>query len=617
MGKFCFLIFLGLVSVLFWHWPKVHAADNDIVINEVMANPPAPETSLEWVELYNNSSDEVDLNGWGFENKVINDLAATIGAKNYLIIARNKTAFEGQWPGASAPIIQMTMVLASDADTVTLKNSDASYTETFSWTSDAGENLSWQRLSPTDNDWDISSTGGTPGAKNSFPAPPLPPVLPLAPTAVSPTNNQTIPFTDQVVFEWSTTEPQPQNFELIVSPNLDLSDPVINEPDLTNLEYEATNLTAGIYYWQVVASNDAGETDSEKYKFTLYNPVYSDAIIINELVPNPATDETKNEWIELYNTSDEVVDLTGWHLKDLAGSTHDFSILFDINGGHIIAPRGFAVFYRTKTGITLNNDTDGVALIQPDGHILGQTPLFAKSGSGWSWARTSAGHWSWTEKTTPLKANIIYLTPKTEKIIDNTEKKVVINKIPIEIKTGEFRNFDEKLVAVSGTVVSTSGNTFYLDDGSGQAKIYIQDKTGIDKPPMHKGDLFAIFGVVDLYRNTWRILPRKQSDVKLLQCIKDDQTETVTTTKKSSSTSTAKSTAGKSTAQARAPTPLIKQVKAAESVQESVPAKTTWWAQLAKAATGLAIVFLVILIIKLIRLPKVKVIGGRFGDDFT
>ena len=602
MGKFNFLFFIILAGVAFFVCPqKAKAADADIIINEVMANAPTPESDLEWVELYNNGNDPVDLNGWKFDNNIIANPLAIIGANGYLILARNEAAFRNRWIGVTVPIIQVTMVLANSADEILLKNVDSSCGEEFSWGSDAGDNISWERIDPLANDWLPSLvSGGTPGAENSVSKPLLPP---LAPSGISPTNFQTISFTDQVVFQWETTDTQPQDFEFIL---LDQSNPpniIIDEPDLTSFQYKATNLPPNTYSWQVIASNQTGGTASPIYTFMLYNPVYSSAIVINELMPNPSGDETKNEWIELYNDSDEAVDLNGWHLKDLYGSTHDF-VIFNINGT-IIGPHQFLLFYRSKTGITLNNDIDSVALVQPNGKILSQTFDFIQSKTDWSWARTAGGQWAWTTVPTAGTENNIILPIEDVGATSEEEIKIPINDEPIEINTGDTEKYRDYLVRVSGEITRTSGNTFYIDDGSGEVKVYIQEKTGIDKPKMFTGDTFEIFGIVNLYRGVFRILPQKQDDIHLIESVK--QTLKTSSTKKSKvSVASLAST--------------IKTVSAADDSAPDTPSKkinSSFWTQLLKAIVGLAVIFLIIFLFRIIKMKKERPIGYDFGNDET
>ena len=86
------------------------------------------------------------------------------------------------------------------------------------------------------------------------------------------------------------------------------------------------------------------------------------------------------------------------------------------------------------------------------------------------------------------------------------------------IETG---NVDEamegSLVTVSGLVSQTSGDTFYIDDGSGEAKVYIKSTTGIEKPPMKRGVFVTVTGIVSETASGYRVLPRFQSDVRLGQ----------------------------------------------------------------------------------------------------
>jgi len=191
-----------------------------------------------------------------------------------------------------------------------------------------------------------------------------------------------------------------------------------------------------------------------------------------------------------------------------------------------------------------------------------------------------------------------------------------INTIPIEIPTGDFKNYLNKLVKVTGEVISTSGNTFYLDDGSGEAKIYIQSKTHIDKPPMHKGDIFEVTGLVDLYgASNWRVLPQNQDDVRLVEAT----LASVATTAKS--TSKKVTTAAVSISLPSNTTNSDKKIAAAEDpndkTNDSSNQKTPFWIQIIEAIVGLVFILLIIFIIKIIRTPKPKTIGGHFGDDET
>lgn len=108
-----------------------------------------------------------------------------------------------------------------------------------------------------------------------------------------------------------------------------------------------------------------------------------------------------------------------------------------------------------------------------------------------------------------------YYTEKELEITDSSEVEIgtkeTIN--PFSIKTGEISFREGDLVRISGTISETSGDTFYVDDGSGPAKIYVKDETGIKLPDKHKGDRAEIIGIVNNWSGNFRILPRMQSDI--------------------------------------------------------------------------------------------------------
>jgi|GEM_PF-6098146 len=87
---------------------------------------------------------------------------------------------------------------------------------------------------------------------------------------------------------------------------------------------------------------------------------------------------------------------------------------------------------------------------------------------------------------------------------------------PRRIKTGEVGEaLEGQLVKIVGMVDETSGDTFYLSDGSPRARVLIQEETGIDKPRMEKGDSVTVVGIVSQYRETYRVMPRLPEDFEL------------------------------------------------------------------------------------------------------
>jgi hypothetical protein len=114
---------------------------------------------------------------------------------------------------------------------------------------------------------------------------------------------------------------------------------------------------------------------------TWANPQSPFNIVLNEFLPNPDNgagglflgddNDSKplGEWIELYNNSDEAIDLAGWFMSDASGgggNTHAVIGPSNTNtGSTIIAAHGWLVVYMNKP--TLNNTGEEIHLYTPGG----------------------------------------------------------------------------------------------------------------------------------------------------------------------------------------------------------------------------------------------------------
>ncbi|MCX6702073.1 MAG: lamin tail domain-containing protein [Candidatus Zambryskibacteria bacterium] len=111
-------------------------------------------------------------------------------------------------------------------------------------------------------------------------------------------------------------------------------------------------------------------------------PVFSHAqVIINEIAWMGTTESSNAEWIELYNTTDGVIDLTGWKLYEAGGGTLIISL------SKTISPQGYFVIERTTPSVTdpipgindvsgsfggsgLNNSGENLVLKDSSGNIV-------------------------------------------------------------------------------------------------------------------------------------------------------------------------------------------------------------------------------------------------------
>jgi len=98
---------------------------------------------------------------------------------------------------------------------------------------------------------------------------------------------------------------------------------------------------------------------------------------------------------------------------------------------------------------------------------------------------------------------------------------------PKEVKTGEIdEDLEGSLVMITGEVIEKQSNYLYLDDGSGEVKVYFKKTTGIKRPKLKEGDWLKVVGIVSQYNEEYRILPRYQTDIELIKKpIKTDKFE--------------------------------------------------------------------------------------------
>ena len=146
---------------------------------------------------------------------------------------------------------------------------------------------------------------------------------------------------------------------------------------------------------------------------------YPQRVFLNELLPSPTGPDKENEWIEIYNKNNFEVDLSGWKIKDLNGRTHCYSFPEKTK----MPGQSFLVLKRPVTKITLNNDGDGLVLIQPNGQII-DSVSYEKAPLGKSYSRIE-NQWVWNEKNSPGKNNPSPKIPKEndkDKQNSNNEK---------------------------------------------------------------------------------------------------------------------------------------------------------------------------------------------------
>jgi hypothetical protein len=123
-------------------------------------------------------------------------------------------------------------------------------------------------------------------------------------------------------------------------------------------------------------------------------------LILTELLPNPAGSDTEAEWIELHNTSEQLLPLEGITVQDSSGTVYRFPASTSINAA------AYLVLSRTISHIALNNDHDTVILQDDQGTELDRVEYAETAAEGRSYALID-DQWQWSSQPTPSAENMV------------------------------------------------------------------------------------------------------------------------------------------------------------------------------------------------------------------
>ncbi len=158
---------LVLMSML----PVMVSAQDDVKINEIMYNPSTDQGSdsnIEWIELYNNDAEAINISDWTIDNNLISDNVMEPG--DYVVLARNKTAFDAYYGALPCSVIDVTFVLNNDpGDTIVLCNSTGAEVDNVTYNASWGADGNGKTLERNVAGWweESLADGGTPCELNS------------------------------------------------------------------------------------------------------------------------------------------------------------------------------------------------------------------------------------------------------------------------------------------------------------------------------------------------------------------------------------------------------------------------------------------------------------------
>lgn len=317
----------------------VEAGTGSVVINEIMADP-TPVVGLpesEYIELYNNSPDAINLEGWslkiGNTSKVLG--AYTLYPSEYVLICRdgNDTLFYDVSNILTTSLA--TTALTNGGTTITLYNEFMSEVDKITYSSawyrdvnkkDGGWSL--ERIDPNNRceqstNWraSVDENGGTPGQQNSIFGQNVDETAPsIVDLSINSANELHITISETID---TTVSLSLDNFSL----DNDYGNPVYagldaNNPNLLVLMFGMSFEQNRIYNLTVENITDlcGNVMERQTVQFSTV-PIAFNTIVVSEIMskPSPVVGLPDAKYVEIYNRSDNAVSLSGWKIS--LGST--------------------------------------------------------------------------------------------------------------------------------------------------------------------------------------------------------------------------------------------------------------------------------------------------------
>lgn len=307
-------------------------APGEIVVNEILYDPPAPQPSgNEWVEVLNRSDRAVDLTGValadaaGTSDPVAGSVILQPG--EFAVLVRDADAFEAAYPGVPYVALTRFPALNNGGDTVALQL-DGEVLDSVPYTSSwGGSDASLERRDPdgpSDAAPNFGTTtnpaGGTPGATNSlFTTDEEPPSL-LEAEALSATS-VLVTFDEPV--EASTAEVA-ANYAIDGGIGAPTSATVSDDPAQVLLQL-ATALASPTTYGLTVSgvADPAGnvlQTGEVDFFYGEGSAAAPRDLVVNEILYAEPSDDNPGEYVELFNRTDRSFDLRDFTLNDAVGA---------------------------------------------------------------------------------------------------------------------------------------------------------------------------------------------------------------------------------------------------------------------------------------------------------
>jgi Lamin Tail Domain/CARDB/FlgD Ig-like domain len=373
---------------------------NDIVINEIMYAPPSGQP--EWVELFNRSANSINVNGWKFSdnstsvNITNNDIE--LPPNSFIVLSKDSSILDFYSIPADIIVFNLPQ-LNNSGDAVVIKDSMGVKIDSVyyfpGWGGLNGKSL--ERISTENNSLDslnwktcISRLSATPGYINSVTPkdydlelsdiafdPPFPAEGDNVSISAKIKNNGSHPASFSIsLYEDTNLDSIPDMFIKSISNLMEAG----GDSSIFQFDYVIQNLQNKKGFYAIINYNEDQDTSNNSLYKSIQTGLPPFTILINEIMYNPTGGEP--EWVELYNSSDQQVNLLNWTISDVVTTP----VVVKINEAAYIPPKSYFIITKSLSISNyhryipsqvyelslpvLNNDMDGVVLKDSRGQTM-------------------------------------------------------------------------------------------------------------------------------------------------------------------------------------------------------------------------------------------------------
>jgi len=329
-----------------------------LTITEIMYNPEGNDSGREWIEVFNNSSETINIlsgkNGWRIndgKNHLFEE-NLTVYPQEMFVIVQDKNLFFKDYPNFQGKVIQANFSLKNESGKIQIFDENKMLKTEIAYQNFCGGSGNGYSIFFEDNLCKENKVkGGTPGS------------LLVRDEGLS-------------VFNQEETKKSESNFYRAT----------------TSATSEVVIVTSSVSI--PISTSVSLVTSTEEEKET---EIFKPTIIISEFLPNPSGNDQEKEYVEIYNYGEEMIDLQNFVLK--IGEKK-----IKLKGK--IEPQEYFVISNKDYSFYIRNSGEALKLYFDDQEIF-SISYDSKAPEGQSFSRKEDGDWEFTEPT-PGKENVFF-----------------------------------------------------------------------------------------------------------------------------------------------------------------------------------------------------------------